>query len=118
METENFEKLVSWREYGQTITGTQEEMDLAFSSLDTLFKLLDQMVIDVDAVSYKRLKAALKRRIIPPNNPYCAGRPPIYTEADEKHVMDLLKQGKTVRQINKETGISLGKISNIKHRVH
>lgn len=111
-------KIYEWRFDGKTYAGTKEERDLAFSSIDGIFRILDDMVIDPDADTYKYIKQEISRRIEIAANPFHAGRHRIYDDGDIVRVKQMKQEGKTVRQISKATGISLGQISKITNDVH
>lgn len=112
------QKIYEWRFDGKTYSGTEEEQHIAFTPIEGLFRELDSMVIDPDADTYRYIKQEIKRRIEIAINPFHAGRPKIYDDEDIARVKQMKQDGKTVRQISKATGISLGKISTIINDVH
>lgn len=112
------EKIISWREKGETKTGTEYEFHLVGIPDKTLLKELDEMVIDKADPHYKSLRAEVEKRMKMTINPFKAGRPPKYGEADYERVRKLRREGNTIRSIAAETGISVGTITKIIRNVH
>lgn len=107
------EKIISWREKGETVTGTEYEFHLVGIPDKTLLNELDRMVQDKTDAHYRSLRAEVEKRMKMTINPFRAGRPHKYGEADYEKVRKLRDEGNTVRAIASETGISIGTISKI-----
>lgn len=106
--------LYRWVEFdGEVRYVTEEEHRIMTASLDDIFKELDKLVTDSSSISYQFIKRELTLRTKIKANPFFAGRPKKYDQEDKENVIRLRKEGKTIREISKQTGISTGKVSAI-----
>lgn len=112
------EKIISWREKGETKTGTEYEFHLVGIPDEALLKEMDDYVIDKTDAHYKYFKSEIRKRMKMTINPFKAGRPPKYTKGELEEVRQLRREGNTIRSISKQTGISVGKISETIRDVH
>lgn len=107
------EKMISWRENGKTITGTEYEFHLAGIPDKALLQEMDEMTADKTDPHYKSLRAEMEKRMKQTTNPFRAGRPSKYSTADYEKVRKLREEGKSIRSISQETGVSATKVSEM-----
>jgi len=89
----------------------KEEYQLMRTSIEEIFQELDKLVSNLNSETYQHIKNELYIRAKIKDNPFAAGRPKKYDQKTRDTVLALRKEGKTIRDISKQTNISLGTVS-------